>query len=233
MTVSTDRVTPSTKPDSWRLFDIFVQAFVLGFYLTLSSVVYFYLVAHTNFFTNLVGVHDIAYNVTYPSDKSSFQLCGTWGVALKLTNPKPRHHVFAGIHHWAVGHLLHSSEVCEITKTTYLTKETDNSSSKVVLPTFWWEPSSWLSWWRRWLRFTLIGHSRNCMESVGTGLVLLLLFLSIDYWLIALLSKAWRGFGRWFGTFPWTCQRWLRIFCWKEVSRLIDSYSDLYLMIDC
>lgn len=85
MTVSTDRVQPSRHPDTWRLRDIFIMAFVLGFYLTLSSLVFFYLIIDTSFFTDKFGITPIKYNTTHPSDPSSFQLCGIMYLQVSIT----------------------------------------------------------------------------------------------------------------------------------------------------
>jgi H+-transporting ATPase len=85
MTVSTDRVEPSTNPDSWRLRDIFIMAFVLGFYLTLSSLIFFYLIIQTEFFENTFGATPIKYNTTHPSDPQSFMLCGIMYLQVSIT----------------------------------------------------------------------------------------------------------------------------------------------------
>lgn len=50
MTISKDRVKPSPMPDSWKLKEIFVTGIVLGSYLAIVSVVFFYLVTGTEFF---------------------------------------------------------------------------------------------------------------------------------------------------------------------------------------
>jgi len=85
MTVSTDRVEPSRHPDSWRLKDIFIMAFVLGFYLTLSSLIFFYLIIDTNFFTDKFGAQPLKYNTTNPSDPVSFMLCGVMYLQVSIT----------------------------------------------------------------------------------------------------------------------------------------------------
>ena len=68
MTVSTDRVQPSPRPDSWRLRTIFITAFVLGYYLAVSSIVYFYLIVHTTWFQDTFGVEGLHYNTSYPGN---------------------------------------------------------------------------------------------------------------------------------------------------------------------
>jgi H+-transporting ATPase len=85
MTVSTDRVEPSLHPDTWRLKDIFIMAFVLGFYLTLSSLIFFYLIVETTFFESRFGVMPLKYNVTNPVDNASFMLCGVIYLQVSIT----------------------------------------------------------------------------------------------------------------------------------------------------
>lgn len=51
MTISKDRVKPSPFPDSWRLSEIFATGTVLGGYMALMTVVFFYAAFETNFFT--------------------------------------------------------------------------------------------------------------------------------------------------------------------------------------
>lgn len=50
MTISKDRVKPSPVPDSWKLKEIFATGIILGAYLAIMSVVFFYLANDTNFF---------------------------------------------------------------------------------------------------------------------------------------------------------------------------------------
>ncbi|KAK8953558.1 Plasma membrane ATPase [Platanthera guangdongensis] len=59
MTISKDRVKPSPVPDSWKLKEIFSTGIVLGIYLAIITVVFFYLAHDTNFFTEKFGVHPI------------------------------------------------------------------------------------------------------------------------------------------------------------------------------
>uniref|UniRef100_A0A0A0LTH0 Plasma membrane ATPase n=1 Tax=Cucumis sativus TaxID=3659 RepID=A0A0A0LTH0_CUCSA len=56
MTISKDRVKPSPVPDSWKLKEIFATGVVLGTYMALMTVVFFWLANETNFFTNTFGV---------------------------------------------------------------------------------------------------------------------------------------------------------------------------------
>lgn len=51
MTISKDRVKPSPVPDSWKLKEIFATGVVLGTYLALMTVLFFWLAADTDFFS--------------------------------------------------------------------------------------------------------------------------------------------------------------------------------------
>ncbi|XP_076910915.1 ATPase 8, plasma membrane-type-like [Bidens hawaiensis] len=62
MMISTDRVKPSPLPDAWRLNEIFVTGIVLGTYLSLVTVLFFWLSAKTDFFPRLFGVRSIVGN---------------------------------------------------------------------------------------------------------------------------------------------------------------------------
>lgn len=50
MTISQDRVKPSPKPDSWKLNEIFATGIVIGTYLALVTVLFYWAVTRTNFF---------------------------------------------------------------------------------------------------------------------------------------------------------------------------------------
>jgi len=50
MTISKDRVKPSPQPDSWKLNEIFATGIVLGGYLALMTVVFFWAATDTSFF---------------------------------------------------------------------------------------------------------------------------------------------------------------------------------------
>ncbi|XP_074275880.1 plasma membrane ATPase-like isoform X2 [Silene latifolia] len=62
MTISKDRVKPSPTPDSWKLKEIFATGVVLGTYLALMTVVFFWLVHDSDFFTQRFGVRSIREN---------------------------------------------------------------------------------------------------------------------------------------------------------------------------
>lgn len=51
MTTSKDRVKPSPMPDSWKLREIFATGVVLGTYLAVMTVVFFWLAHASDFFT--------------------------------------------------------------------------------------------------------------------------------------------------------------------------------------
>ncbi|KAL6008424.1 ATPase 11, plasma membrane-type [Asimina triloba] len=50
MTISKDRVKPSPSPDSWKLSEIFATGVVIGTYLAVMTVVFFWLAYETDFF---------------------------------------------------------------------------------------------------------------------------------------------------------------------------------------
>ena len=56
MTLSVDRVLPSTTPDSWDLAEIYAYAVAYGLYLTLSTIVLVVVIMETNFFEDTFGV---------------------------------------------------------------------------------------------------------------------------------------------------------------------------------
>ncbi|XP_058180318.1 ATPase 8, plasma membrane-type [Rhododendron vialii] len=60
MTISKDRVKPSPVPDSWKLKEIFATGVVLGTYLALMTVVFFWLASDTDFFSKVFGVRSIS-----------------------------------------------------------------------------------------------------------------------------------------------------------------------------
>jgi H+-transporting ATPase len=59
MTISKDRVKPSPLPDSWKLNEIFATGIVLGTYLAIMTVVFFWAAHSTNFFSDKFGVRSI------------------------------------------------------------------------------------------------------------------------------------------------------------------------------
>lgn len=57
MTISKDRVKPSPMPDSWKLKEIFATGVVLGTYLAIMTVIFFWAMHETDFFS--VSLMDI------------------------------------------------------------------------------------------------------------------------------------------------------------------------------
>ncbi|KAG5378090.1 hypothetical protein IGI04_025932 [Brassica rapa subsp. trilocularis] len=62
MTISKDRVKPSPTPDSWKLKEIFATGIVLGGYQAVMSVVFFWAIHKTDFFSDKFGVRSIRDN---------------------------------------------------------------------------------------------------------------------------------------------------------------------------
>lgn len=61
MTISKDRVKPSPSPDSWKLKEIFATGIVIGTYLAIMTVVFFWLIHETDFFQHHFGVRNIRF----------------------------------------------------------------------------------------------------------------------------------------------------------------------------
>ncbi|KDP33445.1 hypothetical protein JCGZ_07016 [Jatropha curcas] len=61
MTISKDRVKPSPQPDSWKLKEIFSTGIVLGGYLALMTVLFFWAMKDTDFFSDKFGVRSLRY----------------------------------------------------------------------------------------------------------------------------------------------------------------------------
>ncbi|CAA0820229.1 ATPase 11- plasma membrane-type [Striga hermonthica] len=59
MTISKDRVKPSPLPDSWKLAEIFTTGIVLGAYLAMMTVIFFWAAYDTDFFTRVFGVRSL------------------------------------------------------------------------------------------------------------------------------------------------------------------------------
>lgn len=59
MTISKDKVKPSPMPDSWKLREIFATGIVLGTYLAIMSVIFFWAAQESNFFPDKFGVRSI------------------------------------------------------------------------------------------------------------------------------------------------------------------------------
>ncbi|CAD6220739.1 unnamed protein product [Miscanthus lutarioriparius] len=59
MTISKDRVKPSPQPDSWKLAEIFATGIVLGGYLAMMTVIFFWAAYKTDFFPRLFHVESL------------------------------------------------------------------------------------------------------------------------------------------------------------------------------
>ena len=58
MTIAKDRVKPSPRPDSWKLPEIFITGIVYGTYMAVMTVVFFYAMTSTDFFSvSIVSIH--------------------------------------------------------------------------------------------------------------------------------------------------------------------------------
>ncbi|XP_057548949.1 plasma membrane ATPase 4-like isoform X3 [Amaranthus tricolor] len=62
MTISKDRVRPSPSPDSWKLNEIFVTGIVIGTYLALVTVLFYWVTSETGFFEEHFGVSSLSGN---------------------------------------------------------------------------------------------------------------------------------------------------------------------------
>ncbi|KAF3976074.1 hypothetical protein CMV_000719 [Castanea mollissima] len=62
MTISKDRVKPSPMPDSWKLKEIFATGIVLGGYLALMTVIFFWAMRDTTFFSDKFHVRSLRGN---------------------------------------------------------------------------------------------------------------------------------------------------------------------------
>ncbi|GAB4836906.1 Plasma membrane ATPase 4 [Ancistrocladus abbreviatus] len=60
MTISKDRVKPSPQPDSWKLKEIFATGIVLGGYLALMTVIFFWAMKDTSFFEDKFHVRSLS-----------------------------------------------------------------------------------------------------------------------------------------------------------------------------
>ncbi|GAB4854548.1 Plasma membrane ATPase 4 [Ancistrocladus abbreviatus] len=60
MTISKDRVKPSPQPDSWKLKEIFATGIVLGGYLALMTVIFFWAMKDTSFFEDKFHVKSLS-----------------------------------------------------------------------------------------------------------------------------------------------------------------------------
>uniref|UniRef100_A0A452Z3T4 Plasma membrane ATPase n=1 Tax=Aegilops tauschii subsp. strangulata TaxID=200361 RepID=A0A452Z3T4_AEGTS len=67
MTISKDRVKPSPHPDSWKLPEIFITGIVYGAYLAVTTVVFFFAMTSTDFFSvSVVSIHAMRSSTCVP-----------------------------------------------------------------------------------------------------------------------------------------------------------------------
>lgn len=66
MTLSLDRVLPSTTPDSWDLAEVFAYGIGYGLYLTGSTVALYAVMRHTTFFEDKLGVYAVGKDANDP-----------------------------------------------------------------------------------------------------------------------------------------------------------------------
>ncbi|XP_044486284.1 ATPase 10, plasma membrane-type-like [Mangifera indica] len=62
MTISKDRVKPSPRPDSWKLNEIFATGIVIGTYLALVTVLFYWVIVDTTFFETYFHVRSLSSN---------------------------------------------------------------------------------------------------------------------------------------------------------------------------
>ncbi|CAK9882633.1 unnamed protein product [Sphagnum jensenii] len=62
MTISKDIVVPSRKPDTWKLWELFVQGICLGTYQAIMTVVFYFLMHETTFFERSFKVRSLSGN---------------------------------------------------------------------------------------------------------------------------------------------------------------------------
>ncbi|KAI4354707.1 hypothetical protein L6164_003552 [Bauhinia variegata] len=85
MTISKDRVKPSPLPDSWKLSEIFATGIVLGSYLALTTVIFFWAAYETDFFPKTFGVRSFNKDILSTNNETdSTRLNGMLGSALYL-----------------------------------------------------------------------------------------------------------------------------------------------------
>ncbi|THU58291.1 hypothetical protein C4D60_Mb03t12640 [Musa balbisiana] len=82
MTISKDRVKPSPMPDSWKLREIFATGIVLGTYLALMTVLFFWIAHQTDFFpvSTLLELNDDDRHMVLVHVNSGLLLQKTFGV---------------------------------------------------------------------------------------------------------------------------------------------------------
>ncbi|GAY60303.1 hypothetical protein CUMW_200930 [Citrus unshiu] len=62
ITISKDRVKSSLRPDGWKLNEIFAAGIVIGNYLALVTILFYWVVVHTDFFETHFHVRSLSSN---------------------------------------------------------------------------------------------------------------------------------------------------------------------------
>ncbi|CAI9095681.1 OLC1v1031677C1 [Oldenlandia corymbosa var. corymbosa] len=70
MTISKDRVKPSPLPDSWKLSEIFATGIIIGTYLALMTVIFFYMAYETSFFAKRFHIEDFNHRMHNLTDET-------------------------------------------------------------------------------------------------------------------------------------------------------------------
>ncbi|XP_052147300.1 plasma membrane ATPase 1-like isoform X2 [Oryza glaberrima] len=68
MTISKDKVKPSPYPDSWKLTEIFATGVIIGAYLAVTTVLFFWAAYKTQFFVHLFNVDTLNINKVDTTD---------------------------------------------------------------------------------------------------------------------------------------------------------------------
>ncbi|KAL5539223.1 hypothetical protein UlMin_044519 [Ulmus minor] len=85
MTISKDRVKPSPSPDSWKLKEIFATGVVLGAYMALMTVLFFWAAYDTNFFSKHFHVKSLnRHNIDKNNDTQVKELTAMMSSAVYL-----------------------------------------------------------------------------------------------------------------------------------------------------
>ncbi|CAN6296263.1 unnamed protein product [Urochloa humidicola] len=74
-TISKDRVKPSPRPDRWKLNEIFATGIVMGTYLAMVTVLFYWALTRTTFFESHFKVRSLKEDVSKISP--GFDLCHT------------------------------------------------------------------------------------------------------------------------------------------------------------
>ncbi|KAL9227389.1 hypothetical protein vseg_003080 [Gypsophila vaccaria] len=74
MTISKDRVKPSPMPDSWKLAEIFATGIVIGSYLAMMTVIFFWAAYETDFFPRIFGVSHLGKSSGLSADEIAHKL---------------------------------------------------------------------------------------------------------------------------------------------------------------